>query len=234
MTQPKKHYRRGDAMVVIVVILAAALVGAVGFIAWQNFIVKDDPAKETIVVDGQKSTNDEKTSEAPKDATADWLLYTSAKNKYSVRLPDGWRISNENDDWLVSRGYDGEKPNIGNNGMATSIVLKAGTKAVVSDVGGPGECYSCRFVLQQRDDFQTYGATARESAKTGQGNVIDRYQSIQDESDFGGVSGTKSYQYHIHANAGTKDIVVSYSVQPGETDIVETVDRLVETIRFED
>ena len=64
--------------------------------------------------------------------------------------------------------------------------------------------------------------------------MIDRYQSIQDESDFGGVSGTKSYQYHIHANAGTKDIVVSYSVQPGETDIVETVDRLVETIRFED
>lgn len=37
MLQHQKHYMRGDAMLVLVIILAIALLGAVGFIAWQNF-----------------------------------------------------------------------------------------------------------------------------------------------------------------------------------------------------
>lgn len=233
MPQYRRRHQRGEVMTVVVIILVVALIGALGFIAWQNFGKKEfKPAgimDDTVRPADHRATKDDETS---KDATSNWLLYASSKGKFSVRLPDGWRVNNENDSWLVSRGYSGETPNIGNHGVATSITLKTGTKAVVSDIGGPGECYGCRFVLQQRDDFLSYGAEKRESIKTSQGNVIDRYQSTLGEDDFGGVSGTKLYQYHIHAKEGTKDIIVSYSVQPGEADIVETVDRLVTTIHF--
>lgn len=37
-----RRYEKGDAMTVVVIVLVVALLGALGFIAWQNFDKKDD------------------------------------------------------------------------------------------------------------------------------------------------------------------------------------------------
>lgn len=57
-----KLYSRGEAMTVVVVILVVALIGALGFIVWQNFVKKDDSqTQQEGSAKIQPTTKDEKT-----------------------------------------------------------------------------------------------------------------------------------------------------------------------------
>ncbi|HEY1085434.1 MAG TPA: hypothetical protein VGE34_01770 [Candidatus Saccharimonadales bacterium] len=245
-----KHSQQGSAHVVAIICLVLALVTALGWVFYQNFIYREPTKTDTELLTVEKKDNKKQVEETtePKDATADWYLYAS-KSGYSVRLPDGWRLLNEigpggNDrdgGWLVSRGYNGETPNPFGGGKTTSVSLKSGVKAIVQDVRGPGECYNCRFMLVQDDQgakeltdhYKEWGATKRASSKTKQGNVVERYEEIAKDDGSGiTVKGTKTYSYRVHANTGTRDVRITYAFQPGEKDVVKTVDLLVESVEF--
>ncbi|MGV9001337.1 MAG: hypothetical protein ACOH18_00050 [Candidatus Saccharimonadaceae bacterium] len=77
-----KHSQKqnGSTLVVVIIILVVAVIGALGFIFWQNFI-KNTP--DTSVVSGTSDT-------ASADPYKDWNTYESANNKYSIKYPKDW------------------------------------------------------------------------------------------------------------------------------------------------
>ena len=66
MTNHKKLYQRGEAMTVVVVILVMALIGALGFIAWQNFGKKDEQKEEPRAQQEEKAAEQPVSEETPK------------------------------------------------------------------------------------------------------------------------------------------------------------------------
>ena len=73
MTQ--RNTQRGDAMAIGMIVLAIALVAAVGFIAWQNFGKKDDDKKVAETTQDAKKDDKKPATEEKKEAVltfADW------------------------------------------------------------------------------------------------------------------------------------------------------------------
>ena len=77
---------------VITVILAVALVGTLGYVFYQNFVVKKDNVSKTD--DSSKNKSPGATSPAKVDPMAGWKTYTSSKLGFSFRYPSDWTISN--------------------------------------------------------------------------------------------------------------------------------------------
>ena len=70
----------GSTVAVVVIVLVVALIGALGFIFWQNFINK---TADTSVTSGTGET-------ATVDAYKDWNTYESMTNKYTIKYPKDW------------------------------------------------------------------------------------------------------------------------------------------------
>lgn len=80
--------QKGSAHVVIVSILVVALIGALGFTFWQNFINKDDGEKTVEAASSVKEEN-MTTEEAAKPAYEG--VYTTGGN-FQVKIPNGWTV----------------------------------------------------------------------------------------------------------------------------------------------
>lgn len=80
----KSIYSKGSAHVVVTVILVITLLGAVGFIFWQNFI-KTEPVAQTQVEDGDNGFD--QTAGEIKKEDEDYL--TLDKWDVKFKLPDG-------------------------------------------------------------------------------------------------------------------------------------------------
>lgn len=93
----KTHSQKGSSHVITIVALVVALIGALGFVFWQNFIHKEPVAKEVEIV---------KTKNQPKDEYAGWKTYESAYD-YSIRYPSEWVVVNEtSNDGPYIRNFD--------------------------------------------------------------------------------------------------------------------------------
>lgn len=83
-------YHRGEAMTVVVIILVVALIGALSFIAWQNFVKKDEPAKGTETVVKQEETA--KPEEKPAEEAYRGERVSSIDGLVSFKAPNGWVV----------------------------------------------------------------------------------------------------------------------------------------------
>lgn len=75
----------GSAHVIIIVILVIALLGALGFVFWKNYMNKDDAKK----VETGTSVKEE---EAPKPIT--YKTYQTDTHPVSFKYPDTWSLEN--------------------------------------------------------------------------------------------------------------------------------------------
>lgn len=93
-----KTSQKGSAHVIIVVILVVALLGALGFVFWQNFIQKDTETKPVT----QSNTH----KDVPKQVT--YKTYQTDKHPISFKYPDSWTVKNEkaDDQYSFSRSVD--------------------------------------------------------------------------------------------------------------------------------
>lgn len=83
----KRQHERGSAHVVIIIILIVALLGALGWIFWQNFILKQsNTSSDKPVVIKQKTT-----PTAPAQPTL--KTYTDSATGVSFRYPSNWSVS---------------------------------------------------------------------------------------------------------------------------------------------
>ena len=82
MTQ--RNTQRGDAMAIGMIVLAIALVAAVGFIAWQNFGKKDDDKKVAETTQDAKKDDKKPATEEKKEA----VLPVASPGKYKIIFSD--------------------------------------------------------------------------------------------------------------------------------------------------
>jgi hypothetical protein len=93
----------GSAHAIIIVILVIALLGTLGFVFWQNFMVENKTINPTITSEDKSAekTNDEKEVDNTK-------LYNS--ETYSFSYPDkGWILKDANEEQQTSPSISTEK-----------------------------------------------------------------------------------------------------------------------------
>lgn len=111
-----KHSRsQGFAHVFLVVGLVVALIGAIGFIFWQNFILKE-PTMTGTVMTTQSKKDDNKY--------AGWEMVTLKYEKISFKYPGSWQINEDSRDENATGGTAAPG--------ADSILLTSPTGMVVS------------------------------------------------------------------------------------------------------
>lgn len=79
---------QGSAFIVIIVTLTISLIGALGFVLWQNVI-----NKESVQVNTER-----KVATAPVDVSdpyEGWKLYSSSRDGYSIKYPSSWFLTPE-------------------------------------------------------------------------------------------------------------------------------------------
>jgi cytoskeletal protein RodZ len=93
----KNHSQKGSAHVVIIVILVIALLGALGFVFWKNFIYKE--------VETDKNSQ-QTTDNQSKDQYAGWKTFSSPNDLYSMKYPADWIVNYESNDGPYFRNFD--------------------------------------------------------------------------------------------------------------------------------
>lgn len=83
---------QGSALhIVIIVVLIIALLGALGFIFYQNFIKQDAPVSNT-VPDTSQQTEDEEEA-----GTYKGTRVVALSGVYSIKIPNGWKVTRNTD-----------------------------------------------------------------------------------------------------------------------------------------
>ena len=78
----------GSAHVIITVVLVAALIGALGFIFWQNFVSKKSVAS---TAPAASTATGGSTQSAATDKYSGWKTYTDSTVGFSFRYPADWQ-----------------------------------------------------------------------------------------------------------------------------------------------
>ncbi len=123
MTQVIGRSHKGEAHTIIIIVLVVALIAALGWIFWQNFIQKQDTANDT--------DNTTKVEETPKTDTPDNTPVESvlSLSNYGVEIPLGDVTTKYT---AVYETYDGGdryeiRTQIGNCGVVgTGVIVRAG------------------------------------------------------------------------------------------------------------
>lgn len=88
----KSLSQKGNAHVVIIVILVITLVGALGFVFWQNFTNKESSENKVEVTKNDQT----KVVEEPIDKYAGWKTGTFKNANISYKLPQNWQDISDN------------------------------------------------------------------------------------------------------------------------------------------
>jgi uncharacterized protein YpmB len=89
----KSIYKKqtGNIQVIVLVVIAIAILGAVGFLFWKNFYSK----KPVAVSSAKTNTRVQENKQTPRVNQAPgsyigWQTYSSSLGKYSLKYPQGW------------------------------------------------------------------------------------------------------------------------------------------------
>lgn len=82
----KKNLQKGSAQFLVIIALVVALLGALGFVFWQNFVAKNDDV-----------TNFEDSSNVVTDQYNGWQTFTNTKDGYVLKYPKGWVVNTHQD-----------------------------------------------------------------------------------------------------------------------------------------
>jgi len=224
----KKHYReQGSAHAVIVVCLVLALLTALGWIFYQNFAYKESVKKESELIAIGK---DDEEAEADQEEllSADWLEYSSPKQEYKVRLPDGWKV--QDTDGLL---------HVWSDMRSDRLDYAEGTKASVEDIEGGRDGIPSFWLQSNSGSSYTnplHDGEVLPGFKTYQGLTVSKYYKLWTDQDtdvlMPSPKGTKDYAYEIEKSG--KKVFVRYAFFPGEFDEeqLKIVEELVKTVEL--
>jgi len=86
---------RNGSVVIIVAVILAAVIGAVGVLGYQKFLAKSQANEQ--VTQSTNSTQQTQVSSSPSvnDETANWKVYSNKKLKFSIKYPPMWQVSED-------------------------------------------------------------------------------------------------------------------------------------------
>ena len=161
---------QGSALhIVIVIVLVVALLGALGFIFYQNFIQQSSSTNKT-VPDTTQQTEDEQDVEIYKG-----MRVSAVSGEYSIKIPNGWAVTRNTDD----------TSNIQQSVLSDEFTLTydESKPPVVTDerIGGhDGLIFNIRV---QAVEYPTDGSETRTAFTTDSGIVGSRIERFIPSSD---------------------------------------------------
>lgn len=188
------------------VLLIVVVTGILGFTGWYVYQSTKLANKNYASVPSTSTPKSSTSSTPPTDPTANWLLYTSPDGHYSVRLADGWNLT-QNCNQALETYYTGN---------SDPLALKSGTKATVDNQcngkdGNPilsFEWYDLSDPTQggQKilDSFNTADNPQYQlSFTTNSGQAVDKYyMKVTTEGDVNHPQVGTYYEYVIKNKAG--------------------------------
>lgn len=203
-------------------VLIIVVLGILGFTGWFVYKSQKDTSK-TLNNSGNSSVNTNKKSTAPKDETAEWTEYNSANNTYALRIPDGWKLTENGDDGMIY--------GTGNNILYQPGVLASVTHTTEGRDGLYG--FFVSFDKAEQAAKRTFaGYTKVGDFKTNTGLTGTRYtfKYTSDTVGIGPSKGTVEYVYYFMKDK--TGIYVQYDLVPGAVDQLAVVELAVKTLTF--
>jgi len=220
MKKPKNSQSGfGTAELIAVVIVLAAL-SAVGWVVYKH--QKKSATHETATITtGHTTKGTTKPPAKTTDPTSNWKRVGSNGGAYSIKVPDGWELTN----------YPGNTLN------GDSITFAEGKPAVITTGTAAYAGDQKRFNVSLLDKQYTapqwqspnpYGTEATEDFSIGSING-KRYSIEYTQTVTGVTRGDKVYQYVFNLPNG-KELNVVYIQHAGDADNLKTVEQAVHTI----
>lgn len=190
---------------------------------FEECVATGSPVTETkppeCVADGEIFVDSSLTGEEAE--AADWVLYESPKNRYSVRLPDGWTLYRyQNSEALYA--FESE-----------DIKRLDGVDATVVEEENGRDGGSVAFSLVVRSAANVDKARGKVKEKLTLGDhMVTLYSRTQakEPDGIGPPKGTVTYEYRL--KKGDKIAIISHDVQPDEKDQRTIIEQLIYTLKI--
>ncbi len=205
----------------IVVVVIGALAGGGAYVWHKNHNKK--PSTKTSQTNSTSTTT---TSKPPTttDPTANWVKVTSIGGAYSMKVPDGWKLTN----------YPGNVLN------GDDITFSAGTPATAATASSPYAGDQRKFNVGFTNDRSAEGTAPQWQSPNPYGteSVEDfsigsikgkRYSIEYTQTVTGVTKGDKIYQYTFDL-PNNKGLGVVYMQSAGDPDNLATVEQAIKTI----
>ncbi len=197
----------------LVVVFVIVMAGTVG---WYVFRQNQSPTK--VQVSDQKKSVEEK----PVDESAHWIGVTSQGGAFSMKVPDGWELTNYPHDYIGGMSVDHR------SGIPGSIV--------VSDEGYTGHSLRFRVSISPLDEAglgPQWSSPQPGLQESHQDFSVSGLQGKRYKAVFSGELHQTIYEYVLDVGNGKKlDIMYSVNQNEHETDDVATVEKVIKTIQI--
>ncbi len=232
----KKNQKGFSAVEVILLVVVLGLIAGVGY-----YVFSQRSGKVVDNASTSSSSSDQKADTTVEDKSADsdaqsWVLLTSGKGGFSIRIPDGWEISN----------YKGE-----DNVQSNSLTYKKGTPAKVTNQPFPyGGDSSFRFSVTKFDNTENFKFINGDEQKTEfnigsqKGTRYYKKYPVEPVEGIGPYPGEEIYIYEFKTASTTTYISYgiynhnqysdSIGIKESDQNQVELIERAVKTLKIKD
>jgi len=196
--------QQGSAHLIIVVILVVALMGALGFIFWQNFVKEDAPKPES---KSSRTIDDEMVEAKPTTKT-----YTA--KAFTFNYPEDWVL--EEVQWNSADPTD-VTPEVRTTNYEPNVGMGLKSGAVVSVAENP----TTSSPEEEKANLRQFNATEINDT------VVDGAQAISYRLDYEGVR----YKTLIYKGSTTYIVTYQYGTVNPET-YMQAYETVVKSFKF--
>ncbi|MDQ3159253.1 MAG: hypothetical protein M3P98_03930 [bacterium] len=219
----KKLNNNGIAHIALILgIVVALLIIVIGWLVYDRN--KTDYAPKDVVSTQTEEPVDESISK-------DWIVATSGKGAFSVKVPDGWTITNDTEsDNMFIRGAD-------------NTVFNTGTRATINNITGFGFDGPSRLTILNGDPKNIAFLDGSEKeigsfeAANISGKKLFKTTPVEPIDGIGDLPGQETTYYQFEKDGKLTLVVYTRqtanefnSIAADEADILETVDAMVATL----
>ncbi len=226
MKRPKNLNKQGFTVVeVLMILLVVVIVGAIGWYVWrQRNLASQNAASDSARSSEQQSTTSSKkektktTTTTTSDASADWNSYKSKTGGFTIKVPDGWKLTAING-WLYGH-------------QDSDVVDKSGTDGKVTETEFGWDGPSALTVMaDSKYASQLVDGDKQGTITSNSGVVFTKYYQLVSETvQMGPTKGDKIYTYY--ANQGGKKAVIQRTFHKGDTVDLTSTELLVKSFKF--
>lgn len=215
MQKIKNNQTGFGTLEIALVVIVLALLGAGGWVVYKHHQKTPPPSTSTATT---KTTN---PTPAATDPTENWKKVDSIGDAYSIKVPDGWELTN----------YPGNTLN------GDGLTFSAGTPAAIivgnNPYAGDQRKFNVSFTDKQyaAPQWQSPSQFGTEVATDFSiGSLKGKKYSIEYTQPVTGVTkGDKIYQYVFNLSNG-KQLNIVYMQNAGDADSLKTVEQAIQTI----
>ncbi len=208
----------------LLILVIVGILGGTGWYVWNAHNKANDTLTNADAANSSVAKYSKKLASQKKDETASWLQYESPDKKITMKIPDGWKLTEMNSTGLF---------HVDDNGFAIS----SGTKAVITKAtGGRGYSTGLAILFDQSLTKDYCGKMLRgvkqDSLKTLSNIEIVKYKYAQTEKDLPDDVPYGGTAFNYCVTQSGYSIYVNYGIGPSDTDYSQNLEKALKTVTF--